>query len=89
MIWISAARDAAACPPAGAISPWHVDEFLESYVCWREASVAAKDAYARWTGADDKARALGFAAYQAALDGEEAAARAYRQCIERVAGPAR
>jgi hypothetical protein len=89
MIWISAAHDPAACPPAGAISPWQVDEFLETFVSWREASTAARDAYESWTRAGDPERALGFAAYLAALDGEEAAARAYRQCVERIVGRAR
>jgi hypothetical protein len=89
VIWISAAHDAATCPPAGAISPWHVDEFLDTYVSWREASAAAKDAYESWTRAGDPERKLGFAAYHAALDGEEAAARAYRKCVERIVGPAR
>jgi hypothetical protein len=86
MIWISTTPDAAACPPAGAISPWLVDEFLESYVCWREAADEATEAYARWTDADGEHTAVSFAAYRAALDGEEAAARGYGDCVERIAG---
>jgi hypothetical protein len=35
---------------------------------------------------DGEDAALVFAAYRAALDGEEAAARAYRDCVERIAG---
>jgi hypothetical protein len=66
-----------------------VDEFVESYVCWREASAAVKDAYEHWTGAYGEDRALAFAAYRAALDGEELAALTYRECAEGIAGRAR
>jgi hypothetical protein len=51
MIWISIMPGATASPAAKAISPWLIDEFLESYVGWGEA-----------------------------------AARAYRDCVERIAG---
>jgi hypothetical protein len=51
MIWISTTPDAAACPPAGAISPRLVDEFLESRACWREAAARApRDCAERITG---------------------------------------
>jgi hypothetical protein len=51
MIWISTTPDAVACPPAGAISPWLVDDFLESRACWREAAARAhRDCAERITG---------------------------------------
>jgi hypothetical protein len=47
------------------------DEFIESYVCWREACDDVRTAYRRWTTCNQSERALGFAAYRAALDREE------------------
>jgi hypothetical protein len=89
MSWISAPQDTAAPSAAGTTSPWLVDEFVESYVHWREAAAAARDAYEHWTGANHGQRALAFAVYRAALDGEELAARAHRDCSERIAGDPR
>jgi hypothetical protein len=89
MIWISAPQEAAASALGQITSPWLVDEFVRTYVCWREASAAVKDAYEHWTGVDDEDQGLAFAAYRAALDGEELAARTYRECTERIAGHAR
>jgi hypothetical protein len=86
MSWISATQDAAAPPTASTTSPWLVDEFVESYVQWRSAAAAVKDAYEHWTGAKHGQRALAFAVYRAALDGEELAARAHCDCAERIAG---
>jgi hypothetical protein len=88
MIRSSAPQESTVCTAREAASPWLVDDFDESYVCWREAADAAKDAYEHWTGVDGEADALAFAAYRAALDREEAAARTYRDCAERVAGRA-
>jgi hypothetical protein len=89
MIWITAAQAAGASPTAAETPPWLVDEFIESYVSWREAADAAKDAYEHWTGVERENSALAFAAYRAALDGEEAAARAHRECVERIGSRAR
>jgi hypothetical protein len=49
------------------------DEFLESYVCWREACEDVRIAYRRWASCASGERALGFAAYRAALEREERA----------------
>jgi hypothetical protein len=87
MMWIATPQDAPAF--AADASPWLVDEFIESYVCWRESAATVKDAYEHWRDLHGKDRALAFAAYQAALDGEELAARAHRECTERIAGRAR
>ena len=83
MIWLSAPWDALA---SAATSPWLNDEFVASYVRWREAALSANNAYERWAGVDGQDQAAAFAAYRAALDGEELAARAYRECADRVAG---
>ena len=56
-------------------SPPPVDEFLESYVRWREACEDVQSAYRRWTQAPEEDRTLSFEIYSAALDREEHAAR--------------
>jgi hypothetical protein len=58
------------------------DGFLESYVCWREESAAARGAYELWRDAGRPDQALAFAAYRAALDREEEAARLLRESTE-------
>ena len=56
-------------------APAHVvDEFLETYIRWREECERVRSAYARWTRADASDRASAFAVYRAALDQEESAA---------------
>jgi hypothetical protein len=60
------------------------DDFLESYLCWREESGAVRQAYVLWEDAARPDRAVAFAAYGAALDREETAARVLSECIERV-----
>jgi hypothetical protein len=62
-----------------------VDELLEGYVSWREACGAVWLAYERWIGSDRGDRALAYAAYVAALDREERAARTYAHHTARVA----
>jgi hypothetical protein len=89
MIWIPAAQQAAALSDREVTSPWLIDEFLESYVHWRVAAAAVKHAYEHWTETDGEDQTLAFAAYQAALDGEELAARAYSECAARFDGRTR
>jgi ribosomal protein S18 acetylase RimI-like enzyme len=89
MMWIPAAQGAIAPAPRKQSSPWLMGEFVETYVRWREAAAAAKDAYDYWTAADREQRALAFMVYRAALDGEELAAGAHRTCAERIAGQMR
>jgi hypothetical protein len=89
MIWIAGAKVSWRAtdnePDVG--SPALLDEFVESYVCWREESAATRSAYETYAGEENGGnRALAFAAYQAALDREERAARVYQDCAERVAG---
>lgn len=88
MIWIAGTRKAEAAEERHA-SPWLVDEFVEGYTGWREASAAVRDAYETYAGQNGADRDLAFMAYQAALDREERAARTYQECAERIAGTAR
>jgi hypothetical protein len=61
------------------------DELLQGYVSWRDACGAVWLAYERWLGSDRGQRRLTYAAYLAALDGEERAARTYAHHTARVA----
>ena len=62
-----------------------IDDLLEGYVSWREACGAVWRAYERWIGSNRGERTLAYAAYLAALDGEERAASTYARHTERVA----
>ena len=70
--------------PARAVHERLADEVIETYVSWREASVAVERSYADWyrTSRDD--RRLAHAVHVAALDREERAAEAYREAVEHV-----
>jgi hypothetical protein len=69
----------------GAEMAWTaVDDFLESYVRWRERCDEVAGAYARWAASHSAERFLAFAAYRDALDLEEAAAHSYRYCTQRL-----
>jgi hypothetical protein len=59
--------------PKPAHSRHLVDAIMDRYVAWREESVRVDTAYANWRRAPSGDRALLFAAYLAALDGEERA----------------
>jgi hypothetical protein len=63
-----------------------VDELLESYVSWREACRTVEHSYEGWIAADRGGSALAYAAYLAALDREEHAARSYAHHLERIEG---
>jgi hypothetical protein len=54
-----------------------VDEFLDSWVCWREACEDVRSAYERWSASRRPQRALAFESYRAALDREEQAAHVH------------
>jgi hypothetical protein len=53
------------------------DEFLESYVRWREACADVRLAYEHWGRSSRHDGRDAFAVYHAALDQEECAARVY------------
>jgi hypothetical protein len=60
------------------------DDFLESYARWRETCVDVRLAYQRWANSTLPQRGLAFAAYRAALDREELAARLSSISAERL-----
>jgi hypothetical protein len=62
-----------------------VDEFLETYIWWREQSAVADRTYEAWRAAAPEDRGLAFAAYRATLDLEERAAEVHCECSRRLA----
>jgi hypothetical protein len=50
------------------------DEFLEGWVCWREACEDVHDSYELWSVARGPQHRLSYETYRAALDREETAA---------------
>jgi hypothetical protein len=70
------------------VRPLLADEYLESYVSWREACEDVRAAYGRWAERGRGRGKLEFAAYQAALDQEEHAAGIYREWTDRVTAEA-
>ena len=87
MRWRVARQDSAESMSEAGVAAWHADAFVEGYVCWREASEAVGAAYDRWRSGQRRDRGLAFAAYTAALDQEEHAARMFRERTELVCGP--
>jgi hypothetical protein len=69
------------------VASWLTDDFLEGYVSWREESATVRNAYALWQDAQPQDQSVAFAAYGAALDREEQAARALRRRVERIRAP--
>jgi hypothetical protein len=61
-----------------------IDELLEGYVSWREECQAVALSYGRLIASGCSERRLVYAAYFAALDREEHAARIYAHHVERV-----
>jgi hypothetical protein len=61
-----------------------VDQLIELYVGWREASRTVWLAYQLWADADRGERKLAYAGYLAALDREQQTARVYAEQIESV-----
>jgi hypothetical protein len=61
------------------------DEAIRVYVDWREESAWVWDAFDRWAHTRGADAATAFAAYRAALDREECAARVYADLLARVA----
>jgi hypothetical protein len=64
--------------------PSLVDEFLDSWVCWRETCEDVRSAYERWEKSESPERELRFVSYGAALDREEHAARIHSDWTERL-----
>lgn len=57
------------------------DEIIDLYLDWRAEAAAVADAYESWGGAPAGEEGRCFAAYTAALDREEAAARSYANVL--------
>jgi hypothetical protein len=65
---------------------WLEDQFVEAYVCWREACSDVECAYSFLDRSARKDRGLALAAFDAALDREESAARAYHEAARSLSG---
>jgi hypothetical protein len=65
-----------------------VDDVLERYLDWRQASRAVNHAYGVWQRVDREQRAEAYAEYCGALDAEERAAHEYRLLIDLVSADA-
>ena len=68
----------------GEPAPDPMDEFLESWVCWREACEDVRSAYTYWGTCAMPQRCIAFANYRAALDREEHAARRHSIWTDRI-----
>lgn len=64
--------------------PSITDDFLASYVAWREASEDVRAADEHWRTCEPRGRRVAFGCYRAALDFEEQAARIYFDRTERL-----
>lgn len=60
------------------------DHAVLAYVEWRAQCTAVWDAYRYWVDGGDTDAALAYAAYEAALDREESAARIYARLMRQV-----
>jgi hypothetical protein len=65
-------------------SPSITDEFLESYVAWREASEDVRAADEHWRTCEPRRRRVAFECYRFALASEERAAHIYFDRTARV-----
>jgi hypothetical protein len=68
----------------GRATAWIEDQFVEAYVCWREACADVRGAYALLDRSRRRDRGLALAAFDAALDREQSAARAYGDAADRL-----
>jgi hypothetical protein len=87
MRWITgpiSGRRRAQAAPAAAPSRSLVDEFLDSWVRWREACEDVRSAYERWGKCEAPQRGLAFASYRAALEREDHAANLHAIWTDRV-----
>jgi hypothetical protein len=61
-----------------------VDQAVLAYVDWRAECTAVWNAYRRWAAAADADAPLAYGLFEAALDREEATARAYAALMRKV-----
>lgn len=71
-------------PVAGSRCELLVDDAVLAYIEWREECASVRECDRRWRGATPENAVRVHAAYQAALDREEAAAGAYAERLARV-----
>jgi hypothetical protein len=69
------------------VRPDLVDRLIVLYCDWREECAHVHAAYERFSRATAADRELAFAAYSAALDREDCAARVYAAQIRRITAP--
>jgi hypothetical protein len=67
-----------------AFARWTLNELVERYISWREASCAVRVAYQQWASSGRGDHRLAYAGYLAALDREEQAARTYAGHVDRI-----
>jgi hypothetical protein len=65
-------------------APVVVDPLMECYCDWREQCLEVRVAYEQFTAASPAERSVAFAAYEAALDREQAACEAYARLVTSV-----
>jgi hypothetical protein len=83
--WSSARKPAPANPESSAMSSDSiVDEFIDSYVSWREACEDVRAAYKLWDSCKPPDRTVGFNLYRAALNREGHAARIHSHRVEQL-----
>jgi hypothetical protein len=82
--WSLARRRAPADSESSLPSDSIVDEFIDSYVFWREACEEVRAAYKRWDSCKPPDRTLGFNLYRAALNREGYAARIHSHRVEQL-----
>jgi hypothetical protein len=66
-----------------------IDALIDGYVDWREECETVEAAYERWTASARSEHGLAYAAYRAALEREEKAAKAYQLAATRLVGATR
>lgn len=64
------------------------DDFLESYLRWREACVDVHSAYERWRSCAPEQRGAEFATYREALEIEESTAVVHAESTARLSAAA-
>jgi hypothetical protein len=85
--WFSRRRSANESPAESADGV--VDQFVESYLRWREACEEVRSAYDLWRKCTPSHRTVGFKTYLAALDREELAARVHSHRAKELRASAR
>ena len=75
--------NATLAPPSS--GPWPPDPVI-AYAEWRMSSASVRAAYREWSNAPRTDAHLAYAAYTAALDREDAAARVYSRLSKRATG---